>query len=102
MILSLVFLHFRSNYTLTTLQKRGWEPDAVLNWLLLCGYGVRHETTVDAGAKPSTNKQLDREKIMDLKEMIDMVLFLCVLSLQPIQYFLLVRHSGNHSTEYDS
>src|SRR5260221_9893059 len=24
---------FPSNYALITLQKRGWEPDAVLNWL---------------------------------------------------------------------
>ena len=74
MILSLVSA-FSFQLVLITLQKRGWEPDAVLNWLLLCGYGVRHETTVDAGAKPSTNskKQLDSNKIMDLKEMIDLV-----------------------------
>ena len=60
------------------LQKRGWEPDAVLNWLLLCGYGVRHETMGDAGAKPSISSitQLGSNKIMDLKEMTEAVRYL--------------------------
>jgi glutamyl/glutaminyl-tRNA synthetase len=74
---------------LITIQKHGWEPDAVLNWLLLCGYGVRHETVVDAGAKPSTNpnKQLDSNKIMDLKEMTELVQRLRHVSLHFIEPF---------------
>jgi len=57
---------------LTSHQKRGWQPDAVLNWLLLCGYGVRHETPSFGNTKFSS-KQLESNKIMDLKEMIELV-----------------------------
>jgi len=28
-------------------QRRGWEPDAVLNWLALAGWGARHEPHAD-------------------------------------------------------
>jgi len=34
----------------------------VLNWLVLCGYGVHHETPADAGVEPpyDMSKQLER------------------------------------------
>jgi len=47
----------------------------VLNWLVLCGYGVHHETPADAGVKPpnNTSKQLESNQIMDLNEMVELV-----------------------------
>ncbi|KAF9527903.1 hypothetical protein CPB83DRAFT_767702 [Crepidotus variabilis] len=56
--------------------KRGWEPDAVLNWLLLCGYGVRTSSSQDKGnSKVSAHDQqahhLESNTVMNLDEMVD-------------------------------
>jgi len=54
------------------LQKRGWEPDAVLNWLLHCGYGVHHDTSANAGSTPP-KESTESMKVMKLDEMVDKV-----------------------------
>ncbi|PPQ68343.1 hypothetical protein CVT25_007592 [Psilocybe cyanescens] len=48
--------------------KRGWEPNAVLNWAVLSGWGVDHAAPAQEGAS-----QPDSTKIMTLDEMIDQV-----------------------------
>uniref|UniRef100_A0A8H8CR71 Glutamate--tRNA ligase, mitochondrial n=1 Tax=Psilocybe cubensis TaxID=181762 RepID=A0A8H8CR71_PSICU len=47
--------------------KRGWEPNAVLNWAVLSGWGVDHSVSSQEG----TSQQPDSTKIMTLDEMID-------------------------------
>ncbi|KAF8957056.1 hypothetical protein BDZ97DRAFT_1670524 [Flammula alnicola] len=53
--------------------KRGWEPEAVLNWVVLSGWGVTHDTPPEAGASQSRSPDFvpDSTKVMTLQEMID-------------------------------
>ncbi|KAK7453366.1 Glutamate--tRNA ligase mitochondrial [Stygiomarasmius scandens] len=37
--------------------RRGWEPDAVLNWLALAGWGARHEPHADSSSTADTATQ---------------------------------------------
>ena len=58
---------------LTGTQRRGWEPDAVLNWLALAGWGTHTEPS-DQGDQPSkTIKAPDSTTLMSLSEIIDNV-----------------------------
>jgi len=53
--------------------KHGWEPAALLNWLVLSGWGVGHNSQASEGASKSrsSNGVPDSTKIMTLDEMID-------------------------------
>ncbi|KAF5312707.1 hypothetical protein D9619_003696 [Psilocybe cf. subviscida] len=63
--------------------KRGWEPEAVLNWVLLSGWGVAHKddattpsasSPTPAGTKPSSKDPSfvpDSTAIMNLREMVN-------------------------------
>ncbi|KAF9555858.1 glutamyl-tRNA synthetase [Agrocybe pediades] len=53
--------------------KRGWEPEAVLNWVVLSGWGVSHETPTEANASKDRSSTLapDSTQIMNLEEMVD-------------------------------
>ena len=58
---------------LTCTQGRGWEPDAVLNWLALAGWGTHTESS-DQGDQPSrTVKAPDSTTVMNLSEVINNV-----------------------------
>ncbi|KAI0757473.1 glutamyl-tRNA synthetase [Daedaleopsis nitida] len=48
--------------------KRGWEPNAVLNWLALAGWGVQHDASALTTA--TTKQAPDSTTIMTLQEMI--------------------------------
>jgi len=54
---------------------RGWEPAALLNWLILSGWGVSHSSpapgTASNSKSRSPNNVPDSTKIMTLAEMID-------------------------------
>ena len=53
------------------LQRRGWEPEAILNWLALAGWGVQHEVAPENGAELKIVKGApDSTKVMNLSEMI--------------------------------
>ena len=56
-------------------QKRGWEPEAVLNWVVLSGWGVSHDTTVVTETAQGRVSAFvpDSTQIMSLDEMIDRV-----------------------------
>nr|GAT60867.1 predicted protein [Mycena chlorophos] len=56
---------------------RGWERDAILNWLALSGWGAQHEPEAStaegqpSAGVPSSNKGApDSTKVMDLEELI--------------------------------
>lgn len=52
-------------------QKRGWEPNAILNWLALAGWGVQHDTLCPAPSSGGVSKQApDSTTVMSVKEMI--------------------------------
>lgn len=53
--------------------KRGWEPEAVLNWVLLSGLGVHHNVPApeDASQTRSASYVPDSTKIMGLEAMIN-------------------------------
>ncbi|KAF8200331.1 hypothetical protein BJ912DRAFT_948749 [Pholiota molesta] len=53
--------------------KRGWEPTAVLNWVVLSGWGVASEATPDATAAQTRSQHFvpDSTRVMSLDEMID-------------------------------
>ncbi|KAF8879922.1 glutamyl-tRNA synthetase [Infundibulicybe gibba] len=57
--------------------RRGWEPEALLNWLALAGWGVRYESTPSGpishpSSHPRTLQEApDSTSLMNLKELID-------------------------------
>lgn len=59
--------------TLTGTQRRGWEPDAVLNWLALAGWGTHIEPSAQGDQPSKTVKAPDSTTVMDLTEMISNV-----------------------------
>ena len=61
---------------LTRTQGRGWEPDAVLNWLALAGWGTHTEPSDQSGQPTRTVKAPDSTTVMNLSEIInDVCLF---------------------------
>jgi glutamyl-tRNA synthetase len=58
---------------LTDSQRRGWEPDAVLNWLALAGWGTHTESS-EQGDQPSKVVQApDSTTVMNLSEIVNNV-----------------------------
>jgi glutamyl-tRNA synthetase len=69
------------------LKRRGWEPEAILNWLALAGWGARHEATPStpppppSAPPPSTHvsrprllqEAPDSTTIMNFPELLDQV-----------------------------
>ncbi|KAH7923759.1 glutamyl-tRNA synthetase [Leucogyrophana mollusca] len=56
--------------------RRGWEPDAVLNWLALSGWGVHHDRAQQPSPSSDTshstpNQAPDSTRLMTLSELID-------------------------------
>ncbi|TBU26320.1 glutamyl-tRNA synthetase [Dichomitus squalens] len=49
--------------------RRGWEPNAVLNWLALAGWGVQHDAS-SSSPSPSSKQAPDSTTIMSMEEMI--------------------------------
>jgi len=64
--------------TLTGTQRRGWEPDAVLNWLALAGWGTHIEPSAQGDQPSKTVKAPDSTTVMDLTEITKNV---CLLSI---------------------
>jgi hypothetical protein len=58
---------------LTRTQGRGWEPDAVLNWLALAGWGTHTEPSDQSDQPTMTVKAPDSTTVMDLSEIINNV-----------------------------
>ncbi|KAI0735761.1 glutamyl-tRNA synthetase [Earliella scabrosa] len=50
--------------------KRGWEPQAILNWLALAGWGVQHDAPGPASTSSSPKQAPDSTTIMSMEEMI--------------------------------
>ncbi|PPQ64063.1 hypothetical protein CVT24_008876 [Panaeolus cyanescens] len=50
--------------------KRGWEPEAVLNWLLLSGWGGHHSVPADPNASQKTPVP-DSTQVLTMQEMIE-------------------------------
>ena len=63
----------RMHMILIGFQRRGWEPDAVLNWLALTGWGTHTEESGDQ-AKTAA-KAPDSTTVMSLPEIITNVRF---------------------------
>jgi len=55
---------------LTVSQRRGWEPDAVLNWLALAGWGTHTEPSDEGDQPAKTIKAPDSTTVMNLSEII--------------------------------
>jgi hypothetical protein len=55
-------------------QRRGWEPDAVLNWLALAGWGTHTEESSDQASKRAA-KAPDSTTVMSLSEIVTNVRF---------------------------
>ncbi|KAI0307462.1 hypothetical protein B0F90DRAFT_1828664 [Multifurca ochricompacta] len=51
--------------------RRGWEPDAVLNWLALAGWGAHTESSSQGDQVSRTVKAPDSTTVMSLSEIID-------------------------------
>ena len=58
---------------LTRKQGRGWEPDAVLNWLALAGWGTHTESSGQSDQPTKTVKAPDSTTVMNLSEIINNV-----------------------------
>lgn len=88
--LSCVHFYLTSHiaYILTIyVQHRGWEPEAILNWLALAGWGAQHEVPVTPDAQHPSKPRLiqeapDSTRIMTLPELIQQVRKLELLPLR--------------------
>jgi hypothetical protein len=58
---------------LTRTQGRGWEPDAVLNWLALAGWGTHTKPSDQSDQPTRTVKAPDSTTVMSLSEIINNV-----------------------------
>lgn len=58
-------------------QKRGWEPEAVINWLALAGWGTPHDQSKRQSPLASSNdpQPPERTLVMTLPELIEQVCF---------------------------
>jgi glutamyl-tRNA synthetase len=74
------------NMILTSFQRRGWEPDAVLNWLALTGWGTHTEESGDQASKTAA-KAPDSTTVMSLPEIVTNVRFQITESLSPPNEF---------------
>ena len=63
-------------------QKRGWEPQAILNWLALAGWGVQHDGSGSPSTTSSPKQAPDSTTIMTMEEMIRNVCAACSISLR--------------------
>jgi hypothetical protein len=71
---------------LTRTQRRGWEPDAVLNWLALAGWGTHTEPSDQGDQQPSkTVKAPDSTTVMNLSEIINSVCFALSFGVRELQ-----------------
>ncbi|KAJ8593595.1 anticodon-binding domain of class I aminoacyl-tRNA synthetase, partial [Rhizopogon salebrosus TDB-379] len=50
---------------------RGWEPEAVLNWLALAGWGVHHENGQPSPSKTPSSQPPDSTALMTLPDLIE-------------------------------
>ena len=68
------FLPIQGSAVTEFVQKRGWEPKAILNWLALAGWGVQHEPPSSSPSTDGSPKQApDSTTIMSVEEMIQNV-----------------------------
>src|SRR6266849_7144898 len=58
---------------LTRTQGRGWEPDAVLNWLALAGWGTHTEPSDQSDQPTRVVKAPDSTTVMNLPDIINNV-----------------------------
>jgi glutamyl-tRNA synthetase len=65
---------------LTRIQGRGWEPDAVLNWLALAGWGTHTEPSDQSDQPTRTVKAPDSTTVMNLSEIINNVCLAFLIS----------------------
>ena len=65
---------------LTRTQGRGWEPDAVLNWLALAGWGTHTEPSDQSDQPTRTVKAPDSTTVMTLSEIINNVCLAFLIS----------------------
>ncbi|KAI0294818.1 hypothetical protein BC826DRAFT_909716 [Russula brevipes] len=87
----------KGNVQVLDYMRRGWEPDAVLNWLALAGWG-NHTEPSDEGDQPAkTIKAPDSTTVMNLSEIITMFFELDALThrrstLDPAKLEFLNKH----------
>lgn len=61
---------------LPSFKRRGWEPEAILNWLALAGWGARHEETPFStqSSRPRLVQEApDSTRVMSFPELVDKV-----------------------------
>ncbi|KAI9509861.1 hypothetical protein F5148DRAFT_1184185 [Russula earlei] len=61
----------KGNVQVLDYMRRGWEPDAVLNWLALAGWGNHIEPSDRGGQASKTIKAPDSTTVMNISEIID-------------------------------
>jgi len=61
----------KGNVQVLDYMRRGWEPDAVLNWLALAGWGTHTEPSGQGDHPSKTVKAPDSTTVMNLSEIID-------------------------------
>ncbi len=82
-------------------KKRGWEPDAVLNWAVLSGWGAVHDAPVDAKAESQAAFVPDSTRVMNLGEMIEKVCLSSEIASICVN-FGLVRYLRHYPAQYNS
>lgn len=55
-------------------QRCGWEPNAILNWLALAGWGVQHDVQPVSSASSAERHAPDSTAVMSLDEMVQAVI----------------------------
>ena len=78
-IVGLTLIQFDGSLQISSFKRRGWEPEAILNWLALAGWGARHEeTSPSTPSSTHTPRRLvqeapDSTTVMSFSELVDQV-----------------------------
>ena len=82
-------------------QHRGWEPEAVLNWLALAGWGSSHSNQPDPERSSTPSEAPDSTAIYSVKELISEVR-VSAMNVYPSSSGTLVRLERGDAPEFVS
>ncbi|KAG6332077.1 hypothetical protein ID866_7015 [Astraeus odoratus] len=61
----------KGNVSVLEFSRRGWEPEALLNWLALAGWGTQHDSNKKQSTSPNDLQAPESTAVMSLPELVE-------------------------------